>query len=182
MRNRLCAAAALLPLALVLTLSLACSRERTEAPQDAAAQGPAPSNTAPAPAPEPDRYPKQTFEGEEGARKLVQAFMRARIRGNLPRARAFLSPEALSQYNSGQGGLALSGGAGQEFTEWELGRVDAADASSFEVEVQVSQGAAGGAVTAFSETLFVGPGADFQGEQRPWIIRGAQRSALDPNQ
>lgn len=181
MRNRVRAAAALLPLALALTLGLACSRERTEAPQEAA-QAPAPS-TAPAPAaPEPDRYPKQTFAGEEGARKFVQAFMRARLRGNLPRARAFLSQEALSQYNSAQGGLALRGGPGQELTQWELGPVDAADASAFEVQVQISQGAEGGAATAFSETLFIGPGADYQGQQRPWVIRGAQRSALDPNQ
>lgn len=185
MRKHLCAAVVLLPLALALTLSLACSRERTEAPQDAAAQAPAPApaNTAPAPAaPEPDRYPKQTSAGEEGARKFVQAFMRARTRGNLPRARAFLSPEALNQYNAGQGGLALAGGAGEELTEWEFGPVDAADANAFEVQVQISQGAEGGAATAFSETLFVGPGADYQGQQRPWIIRGAQRSALDPNQ
>lgn len=111
--------------------------------------------------------------------------MRARLRGNLPRVRAFLSPEALAQYNAGQGGLVLSGAAGQEFTEWEFGQVDAADASAFEIQVQVSQGGAeggAGAASAFSETLFVGPGPDLQGQQRPWIIRGAARSALDPNQ
>lgn len=179
MSNRLCAAILLLPLALA---SLACSREGTEAPADATAQAPA-AVPAPAPAPEPDRYPKQTFEGEEGARKFVQAFMRSRLRGNPPRARALMSPEALAQYNTAQGGLQLMPAEGQEFTEWELGAVDAADASAFEVEVQIQTSPdGGGAESVFSETLFVGPGADFQGVQRPWIIRGAQRAALNPNQ
>jgi hypothetical protein len=180
--NRLCAAILLLPLALA---GLACSREQAEAPADATAQAPAaaPAPATPAPALEPDRYPKQTFEGEEGARKFVQAFMRSRLRGNPPRARALMSPEALAQYNTGQGGLQLMPASGQEFTEWEFGSVEAADASAFEVQVQIQASPGeGGADSVFSETLFVGPGPDFQGVQRPWVIRGAQRAALDPNQ
>jgi hypothetical protein len=174
------AAVALLCVAALAALG-GCSREKTDNSETAQ---PAPSAaTAPAPAPEPDRYPQQTSPGEEGARKFVQAFMRARLRGNVPRARAFLSGDALAQYNTGQGGLALSGPSSDTaFTDWEFGSVKAADADSFEINVRVTQDAPGGATGAFAETLFVGPGPDFQQEQRPWIIRGAQRVPIEPNQ
>jgi hypothetical protein len=180
LRKHFSAAVALLCVAALAATLAGCSREKTDTSETGQ---PAPSaTTAPAPAPEPDRYPQQTSPGEEGARKFVQAFMRARTRGNVPRARAFLSGEALAQYNTGTGGLVLAGPANAQFTDWEFGTVKAADASSFEINVRVTQDAPGGATGAFEETLFVGPGPDFQQEQRPWIIRGAQRVPIEPNQ
>lgn len=177
MRKRLSAAVALLCVAALA----GCSREKTDTAETA--QPAPPPTTAPAAPPEPDRYPQQTSPGEEGARKFVQAFMRARLRGNAPRARAFLSNDALAQFNTGQGGLALTGpSADAAFTDWEFGTVKMADASSFEINVRVTQDAPGGGTGAFEETLFVGPGPDFQQEQRPWIIRGAQRVPIEPNQ
>lgn len=111
--------------------------------------------------------------GEAGARAFVDEFMAARVRGDQPRARDFLSPTALEQYleqEGGSGGLVLTGPEGAPFSGWELLGLNAADASSYEVTVLVHAG------PDFEETFFIGPGPDASGTQRPWIVRGATRS------
>ncbi|HJX30107.1 MAG TPA: hypothetical protein VJ885_19555, partial [Thermoanaerobaculia bacterium] len=107
--------------------------------------------------------------GEAGARAFVDEFMTARVRGDQPRARDFLSPTALEQYGEGAGGLALIGPEGTPFSGWELLALNAADASSYEVTVLVHGN------PDFEETFFIGPGPDASGTQRPWIVRGATR-------
>lgn len=111
--------------------------------------------------------------GEAGAREFVAAFLDARVRGDQPRARDFLSPTALEQYERGEGGLAL----GASGARWELVSFNAADASSYEATVRIHDNMAGGEGSSFEEVLFVGPGPDASGAQRPWIVRGASRAA-----
>lgn len=110
--------------------------------------------------------------GEAGVRAFVTEFMEARVRSDEPRARDFLSSIALEQYGRGEGGLTLTGAAGQGFTRWELLALNAADASAWEVEVRLHPG--GG--PAAEETLFIGPGPDASETRRAWIVRGATRS------
>jgi hypothetical protein len=97
--------------------------------------------------------------------------MKARVAGDEPRARDFLSPTALEQYGQGEGGLTLTGTS--RFAGWDFVSVNAADANAWEVTVRVRQEGAG---STFQETLFVGPGPDASGAQRTWIVRGAARS------
>lgn len=113
---------------------------------------------------------------EKGARDFVTAFLRARMARNERLARTFLSPTALDQYGREAGGLGLMETAASRFTGWDFVSVEAADANSFAVKVEIREQPAGGKGEAsFTETLFVGPGPDLQGQQRPWIIRGAMR-------
>jgi hypothetical protein len=88
----------------------------------------------------------------------VAAFMDVRLAGDAEAARAFLGPDAAEQYGAG-----LTG----DLLDWELVRLDAADANSFEVTVRIQR-----RDTDLEETLFVGPGANVDGEQRDWIVRG----------
>lgn len=104
--------------------------------------------------------------GEAGVRAFVDELMTARIHGNEPRARDFLSPSALEQF--GPGRLSLTG-----YTRWELLSLNAADSNSYEVEVRLHP--AGGA-SPIEETMFIGPGPDTSETQRAWIVRGATRS------
>ena len=119
----------------------------------------------PPPLPAPVSLP--SAPGEAGVREFVTAFMKARAEGNAPRARDFLSPTALEQYEKGENGLTLTG----PLTGWDFVTVRAADASSWEVTVRVREGS-----STFQEILFVGPGPDASDTQRPWIVRGALRS------
>lgn len=112
---------------------------------------------------------------EKGAREFATAFLQARMARDERLARASLSPTALDQYGKGEGGLVLVDPA---VTTWDFVSVQAADANSFEVKVAIWERAPGQrAETSYMETLFVGPGPDAQGRQRPWVVRGATRSA-----
>lgn len=161
--------------ATVLALALtACSSEaRAPSPEPVpqpATQRPIPPeeepHAHPPPLPAPVSLP--SAPGEAGVREFVTAFMKARAEGNAPRARDFLSPTALEQYEKGENGLTLTG---QPFTGWDFVTVRAADASSWEITVRVREGG-----STVQETLFVGPGPDASDTQRPWIVRGALRS------
>lgn len=111
---------------------------------------------------------------EKGAREFATAFLQARMARDERLARTSLSPTALDQYGKGEGGLAL---VDPEVTTWDFVSVQAADANSYEVKVAIWERTPDqSAETSFTETLFVGPGPDAQGRQRPWIIRGATRS------
>lgn len=172
-------------LALLLAAAVSCAPATPPAPEStpAPSQAAEPATAAPAPAPpgpgpglENDQAPAlpapvalPADPGEAGARAFVEEFMAARVRGDQPRARDFLSPTALEQYE-GTGGLVLTGSEEEPFTGWELLGLNAADASSYEVVVQVR------ASPDFQETFFIGPGPDASGTQRPWIVRGATRS------
>lgn len=152
-----------LPIFLVLA---ACA-----APGGPAAQEPAqaPDEREHPPAvPAPVSLPSEP--GEAGVRAFLEEFMEARVRGNQPRARDFLSSTALEQY--GQGGLPLTGTEGARLTRWELVSLNAADASSWEVKVRLHSESGPPA----EETLFIGPGPDTSETQRAWIVRGAMRS------
>lgn len=178
------------PVALLLAAPLLAGAACAPAPAAAPTAGdPAPAEAAQAP-PGPDHRPDHGSDhdrapalpapvalpadpGEAGARAFVDEFMAARVRGDQPRARDFLSPTALEQYfeqDGGAGGLVLIGPEGAPFSGWELLGLNAADASSYEVTVLVR------ADPDFKETFFIGPGADASDTQRPWIVRGATRS------
>ncbi len=138
-------------------------------PAPAAAPAPhGPDRDQPPALPAPVALPADP--GEAGARAFVDELMAARVRGDQLRARDFLSPTALEQYESGTGGLVLTGAEGTPFSGWELLGLNAADANSYEVTVLVR------ADPDFEETFFIGPGPDASGTQRPWIVRGATRS------
>jgi hypothetical protein len=108
---------------------------------------------------------------EKGARAFVTSFLQARMAGDDRLARAHLSAIARDQYEKGEGGLALTAPPGSRFASWDFVSVQSIDASSFEVKLTVR--GPGGA--SHTETLFVGPGPDLDGAQKPWIIRGAMR-------
>ncbi|HEV2845141.1 MAG TPA: hypothetical protein VG477_09875 [Thermoanaerobaculia bacterium] len=151
----------------LLFACVACARE-TPAP-------PAESPAAAVVAPKPSAGPEPGTE--KGARDFVAAFMKARMARYERLVRTWLSPTALAQYDKGEGGLGLMETAASRFTGWDFVSVEAVDANSFEVMVEIREQPAGGKVKAsFNETLFVGPGPDLKGQQRPWIIRGAMRS------
>jgi hypothetical protein len=140
-------------------------------------ESPAPSpQPRPATAPETTAGPEIVSDPEpgteKGARAFVTGFLQARMAGDDRLARTYLSTIARDQYERAEGGLSLAGASGPRFTGWGFTSVDAADASSFEVKVEIRQGG-----TAFTETLFVGPGPDLEGRQRPWVVRGALREA-----
>lgn len=160
--------AAALPLFLILVACAApgggSSPSAQEPAQEAAPDGPEHPPALPAPVSLPSE------PGEAGVRAFLDEFMAARIRGDQPRARDFLSSTALEQY--GQGSLTLTGTEGARLTRWELVSLNAADASSWEVKVRLHPESGSPA----EETLFIGPGPDTSETQRAWIVRGAMRS------
>jgi hypothetical protein len=105
--------------------------------------------------------------GEAGLREFLAAFLQARVIGDATRARDFLSPIALDQFERHEKGLNL---VAISFTGWELLSVNAADANSWEIRVKMRR-----EDEPVEEMLFVGPGADTSGTQRTWIVRGAGR-------
>lgn len=163
--------------ALMLLLALGgCVREQISPPATTQA-APLPSASPPS---QPQELPPTVAAPElatapepgteKGARDFVTAFMQARMAGDERLARASLSSSARDQFEKGEGGLALTG----TYAGWDFVSVNAADASSFEVTVKVRERGTAGETT-HTETLFVGPGPDLQGSQRPWVIRGALR-------
>lgn len=118
-------------------------------------------------------------EGEAGARAFVDRFLAARLEGAESRAREFLSPGAREQYGESAGGegtptLTPRGGGG--FADARVVSLNAADANSYEVIVELERRPPGEPVSTVREVLFVGPGPDAAGEQRPWIVRGVARA------
>lgn len=105
--------------------------------------------------------------GEAGLREFVSAFLQSRVIGDATRARDFLSPIALDQYERHERGVNL---VAISYTGFEILSVNAADANSWEVRVRMRR-----EDEPVEEMLFVGPGADTSGTQRTWIIRGAGR-------
>ncbi|MEA2559391.1 MAG: hypothetical protein QOH06_895 [Acidobacteriota bacterium] len=105
--------------------------------------------------------------GEAGIRDFVTMFMDVRLTGDDVRARDYLSPTALEQYAAPKDILPLTS---MSFTGWDLLALNAADANSWEARVRIRR-----EDDQIEEVLFVGPGADASGAQRPWIIRGAAR-------
>lgn len=118
-----------------------------------------PAVTSPAATSSPD--------GRAAARAFVAAFLDARVAGDADRASSFLSAEAKRRYDAREDGLKLVDG----YVGWDVESLEAADASSFEVQVRLR-----GSDVAV-ESLFVGPGSDHTGAQRPLVIRGALRQA-----
>jgi hypothetical protein len=152
----------------LLFACMACARETPAPPAESPV---AAVNPTPGPAAGPEAGT------EKGARDFVTAFMKARMARDERLVRTWLSPTALDQYGEKGDRLGLMETAASRFTGWEIVSVEAVDANSFEVKVEVREQPAGGKVKAsFTETLFVGPGPDLKGQQRPWIIRGAMRS------
>jgi len=158
--------------ALLGLLALLCACARTD-PRESPA--PPADQTAPARESEPRDVPPAipvpvglpSEPGEAGVRAFVSAFLDARVQGDKPRAKDFLSSNALEQFEKREKGLALTS---MSFTGWEMIAVDAADASSYEVRVRIRR-----EDEPVEETLFVGPGPDTSGAQRTWIVRGAAR-------
>jgi hypothetical protein len=164
--------------ALVLLLALGgCVREQVSPPVDTQA---APLPTASPRQSEPVKQPPTVAlpdlaatpepGTEKGARDFVTGFMQSRMARDERLARTLLSPTASGQFDKGEGGLTLTA----TYAGWDFVSVNAADASSFEVKVRVREKGAGGE-TVHTETLFVGPGPDLQGAQRPWVVRGVMR-------
>lgn len=164
--------AVLWPLTLAAGLAACAPSSPTpEGGREAAAQPPAAASTEPVEAEHPPAVPAPVSlpsePGEAGVRAFLDEFMAARVRGDQPRARDFLSSTALEQY--GQGELTLAGAEGARWTRWELVSLNAADASSWEVKVRLHPESG----SPVEETLFVGPGPDTSETQRAWIVRGA---------
>ena len=146
------------------------------APAREAASTPAtPTPTPPALPDEPRMHPPAlpapgalpSASGEAGVREFLAAFLQARVIGDDTRARDFLSPNALDQYERHEQGLNL---LAMSYTGFEILSVNAADANSWEVRVRLRR-----EDEPVEEMLFVGPGADASGTQRTWIVRGAGR-------
>jgi hypothetical protein len=133
----------------------------------------APTATPQALPEEPRRHPPAlpapvglpSAPGEAGLREFVSAFLQARVAGDATRARDFLSPTALDQYERHEKGLNFMA---MSFTGFEILSVNAADANSWEVRVKIRR-----EDEPTQEVLFVGPGADTSNTQRTWIVRGA---------
>ena len=124
---------------------------------------PTPAPSAPA-SPAPTVAPLE----EDDPRAFVTGFMEARIAGDGQDARRYLSAEAVRQFESGENGLALT----REFVGWELLSLEAIDSNSFEVQVEIADRSG----ASFREILFIGVGQDFEGRQRPLVVRGAGRT------
>ncbi len=105
--------------------------------------------------------------GEAGVRDFVTMFMDVRLTGDEVRARDYLSPTALEQYAAPKDILPLTS---MSITGWDLLALNAADASSWEARVRIRR-----EDDQVEELLFVGPGQDASGAQRPWIVRGVAR-------
>lgn len=163
-------------------LASSCVRE-SPAPPSETKPAPLPSASSQAPPLQPQTLPPTVAEPElatapepgteKGARAFVTSFLQARMAGDDRLARTYLSAIARDQYEKGEEGLALLAPPGSRFSGWDFVSVQAIDANSYEVKVTVR--GPGGA--AHTETLFVGPGPDLDGAQKPWIVRGAMREA-----
>ena len=149
----------------LLLLAGACAQDGATTP---ASQTPAiesePRSVPPA-LPAPVEMPSEP--GEVGVRDFVTTFMDLRITGDDVRARDFLSPTALEQYAAPKDVLPLTS---MSFTGWDLLALNAADANSWEARVRIRR-----EDDQSEELLFVGPGADASGAQRPWIVRGVAK-------
>ena len=146
-----------------LLLLSACARDEApdpELPQGSTATAPAPPSLPVLPLPE--EVPSQP--GEEGVREFVTAFMDLRLAGEEERLRDYLSANALGQFGQNLPLTSMS------FTGWELASLNAADANSWEARVTIRR-----EDNQSEELLFVGPGADADGTQRPWVVRGASK-------
>lgn len=173
----------LVPALLLLGLASSCVRESPVPPSETK-PAPLPS-AAPAASPtpplQPQKLPPAVAEPElvtapepgteKGARAFVTSFLQARMAGDGRLALTHLSAIARDQYEKGEEGLALLAPPGSRFSGWDFVSVQAIDANSYEVKVTVR--GPGGAT--HTETLFVGPGPDLTGTQKPWIVRGAMR-------
>jgi hypothetical protein len=159
---------------LLLAAGGGCVRESTMRAQE---PSPAPLPAAmPQPGAEPGAEKNAT---EKGARDFVTGFLQSRMARAADQARTRLSPTARDQYEKNEGGLALTGSSEAGFADWELVSIAAADASSYEVKVRLREPPNGlSAGISYVETLFVGPGPDLAGRQRPWVIRGARVEKL----
>jgi len=144
----------------LLLLCGACAREAATP----AAQTSEPRAVPPA-LPVPVEMPSDP--GEAGVRDFVTMFMDVRLTGDDVRARDYLSPTALEQYAAPKDILPLTS---MSITGWDLLALNAADASSWEARVLIRR-----EDDQVEELLFVGPGPDAGGAQRPWIIRGVAR-------
>lgn len=143
---------------LALLLLSACTQE---APEPELPQGSGETVLPSLPVlPLPEEVPAQP--GEEGVQEFVTAFMDLRLAGEEERLRGYLSANALEQY--GQELTSMS------FTGWELASLNAADANSWEARVTIRREDG-----QSDELLFVGPGADADGTQRTWVVRGTEK-------
>ncbi|HKV10342.1 MAG TPA: hypothetical protein VJ725_19530 [Thermoanaerobaculia bacterium] len=166
---------------LLLSLASSCVRESPEPPSETKPASLPSAQTQPAPPLEPQKLPPTVAQPElaaepepgteKGARAFVTLFLQARMAGDDRLARTHLSAIARDQFDKAEGGLALTAPPGSRFAGWDFVSVQAIDASSYEVKVTVR--GPGGA--AHTETLFVGPGPDLNGAQKPWIVRGAMQ-------
>lgn len=145
------------PVLLLLLLLSACAREPAPPPET-----PEPLPVVPA-LPIPIEVPSDP--GEAGVRDFITIFMDLRLTGDDERLQDYLSANALQQF--GRQSLPLTA---MSFTGWELISLNAADANSWEARVRIRR-----EDDQVEELLFIGPGADVSGEQRPWIVRGAAR-------
>jgi hypothetical protein len=150
----------------LLLLSGACARDAatTTSSQTPEAIEPEPRVIPPA-LPVPVEMPSEP--GEAGVRDFVTMFMDVRLTGDDVRARDFLAPTALEQYAAPKDILPLTA---MSFMGWDLLALNAADANSWEARVRIRR-----EDDQAEELLFVGPGPDASGAQRPWIIRGVAR-------
>ncbi|HSK81545.1 MAG TPA: hypothetical protein VLQ45_34135 [Thermoanaerobaculia bacterium] len=165
---------------LLVSLASSCVRE-SPAPPSETKPAPLPSASSQPPPLLPQKLPPTVAAPElvtapepgteQGARAFVTSFLQARMAGDDRLARTHLSAIARDQYEKGEGGLALTAPPGSRFAGWDFVSVQSIDASSFEVKLTVR----GPGRAAHTETLFVGPGPDLDGAQKPWIIRGAMQ-------
>ena len=165
-------------LVLVLAAGAGCVRESTMRAQEAS-PAPLPSASQAQRLPPIAAAPELAVEPEpgteKGARDFVTGFLQSRMARNAPQAGTYLSANARDQYAKGEGGLALTGSSKAGFAGWELVSAAAADANSYEVKVRLSEpGNDLSPGISYVETLFIGPGPDFEGRQRPWVVRGAR--------
>jgi hypothetical protein len=68
------------------------------------------------------------------------------------------------------------------FRPFEVSSIEAADANSFEVRVEViaSKDPGDGNAYTFVEILFVGVGQDYKGDVKPIVIRSVALTSLTP--
>jgi hypothetical protein len=135
--------------ATLLVLAAACGDDSTEAPV----------TTAPATSPTTEPATTTPADEAEEPEQTIRSFMDARLRG-----------EGAEEYLTETGSEIFPGDiALYDLSSYQLVSIEAADASSFEVVVSVTD-AAGATRT---ETLFVGPGESVDGTALAFAIRGA---------
>jgi len=158
-------------LVVLSTVSWSCTSS-DDAPAPTVSPAGSPAVATPTPSP--------TADPAAGVRAFVTDFMEARIGRDADRARSFLAPFAAEQYDDGEDGLTLIGTSNPHFESWEFVSIQAADANSYEVQVTVAEAyTESDETSSFEEVLFVGPGTDVDGQQRPFVIRGAGRTSSD---